>query len=413
MITSVDIFDGMSLGDKLRGQNQLLLEKIEGETDNYILNANVEEYIGYIVDSFFIEKTVIHFEQMYVTSKEKLIKAEYFPFDFNVKPGKSYKKNTVIYHIPFEGIPDIFIYTPSTKILWTTLVGISDTEIIFEIVNFHDDSEQINQEADSIISKIKKQFENITEEIDQHNGSIEKKAREAFESRKNQILKNNDLLASLNVPIRKRQDTPETFSVPVVSKKIIAKSTKPIVTEKGFKPEPTLDESMYQDILKLIHDVGRQFERMPSTYMDKDEESLRDHILLMLEPNFEGSATGETFNKTGKTDILLRHDGNNIFVAECKFWKGEKVYLDTIDQLLGYLTWRDSKTAVIIFVKNKDFSSVLTTIDEVTPKHPNYIKKLDQGDETWTNWLLHLPDDKNRGVYVAVMAYHIPPVESK
>lgn len=65
-----------------------------------------------------------------------------------------------------------------------------------------------------------------------------------------------------------------------------------------------------------------------------------------------GSATGETFNKKGKTDILLRHAGNNAFVGECKFWKGEKSFLSTIDQLLGYLTWRDSKTAVIMFVKN-------------------------------------------------------------
>jgi len=183
--------------------------------------------------------------------------------------------------------------------------------------------------------------------------------------------------------------------------------------EKGFKPVPILNDVIYQDILKLINDVGKEFERLPSTYSDKDEETLRDHILLMLEPNFEGAATGETFNQSGKTDILLRHDGSNIFVAECKFWGGEKAYLSTIDQLLGYLTWRDSKTAVILFVRNKDFSSVLTTIDEVTPKHNNYLKKLEQSDETWTNWLLHIPGDRNRAVYIAVMAYHIPPIGVK
>jgi hypothetical protein len=83
-----------------------------------------------------------------------------------------------------------------------------------------------------------------------------------------------------------------------------------------------------------------------------EEEHLRDHILMVLDPNFEyGSATGETFNKKGKTDILLRHDSSVAFVAECKFWGGEKVFHKTIDQLLNYLTWRDSKTAVIIFVQ--------------------------------------------------------------
>lgn len=82
-------------------------------------------------------------------------------------------------------------------------------------------------------------------------------------------------------------------------------------------------------------------------------------MLLILEPNFEGSATGETFNKTGKTDILLRHEGNQCVIAELKFWHGQKGFLDTITQLLGYLTRRDSKAAVAMFVKNKNFSSVL------------------------------------------------------
>jgi len=92
---------------------------------------------------------------------------------------------------------------------------------------------------------------------------------------------------------------------------------------------------------------------MPSTYSNKGEEDLRDHILLVLEPRFQGSATGETFNKTGKTDILLRFEGKNVFIAECKFWNGIKLFFETISQLLAYLTWRDSKAAVIIFVKTK------------------------------------------------------------
>lgn len=95
---------------------------------------------------------------------------------------------------------------------------------------------------------------------------------------------------------------------------------------------------------------------MPSIYKDKGEEDLRDHIIMTLDPNFEyGSVTGETFNKTGKTDIQLRHDSSVVFIAECKFWTGEKGFLRTIDQLLNYLTWRDTKTSVIMFVRQKDF----------------------------------------------------------
>lgn len=183
---------------------------------------------------------------------------------------------------------------------------------------------------------------------------------------------------------------------------------KPTVREKGFKPEPTLNDGIYSDILRIIHDVGKQFERLPATYTGKNEEQLRDHILLILEPNFEGSATGETFNKTGKTDILLRYEGSNVFIAECKFWRGEKAYIATIDQLLGYLTWRDSKAAIVLFVSNKDFTSVLNTVKEVTPKHRNFLRSYGEYDETWLRYGIHLDGDPNRELKLAVMLFHIP-----
>lgn len=129
---------------------------------------------------------------------------------------------------------------------------------------------------------------------------------------------------------------------------------------------------------------------------------------MMLEPNFEGAATGETFNKTGKTDILLRHDGSNLFIGECKFWKGEKNFLSTISQLVGYLTWRDSKAAVIMFVPNKDFSSVVDTAKEAASKHENFLKFVNERDETWFDYEFHLNDDRNRVVKLAVMLYHTP-----
>jgi hypothetical protein len=37
---------------------------------------------------------------------------------------------------------------------------------------------------------------------------------------------------------------------------------------------------------------------------------------------------------------------------------------NAINQLDGYLTWRDCKTALIFFVKNKDFIKVLETVKQ-------------------------------------------------
>ena len=99
------------------------------------------------------------------------------------------------------------------------------------------------------------------------------------------------------------------------------------------------------------------------------------HFLLFLNGHFQGKATGETFNYEGKTDILIRENDKNVFIAECKFWHGEKVFNETIDQLLGYTSWRDTKTAILIFNKNKDFTSVLKTIDAIAKRHPNFVRR--------------------------------------
>lgn len=98
---------------------------------------------------------------------------------------------------------------------------------------------------------------------------------------------------------------------------------------------------------------------------------MRFLFLVPLNGHYEGAATGETFNYDGETDILIRVDGRNIFIAECKFWNGPKKLIDTINQLLGYMAWRDTKTAIILFNKNKSFSEVLEKIAATAAQHPN------------------------------------------
>lgn len=164
----------------------------------------------------------------------------------------------------------------------------------------------------------------------------------------------------------------------------------------------------YNKILECIHSVGKMFERLPSTYENKNEESLRDHILVSLEAVVLGSATGESFNKRGKTDILVRRNGSNEFVGECKFWGGKEILLETISQLLGYLSWRDTKAAVILFVRNQDFTSVISKVRDNVSSHPNYRRRVSETDETWHNYEFHMNEDNNRVAQVAIMLYHLP-----
>ena len=86
-------------------------------------------------------------------------------------------------------------------------------------------------------------------------------------------------------------------------------------------------------------------------------------------------------------------------------------YLKTITQLLRYLTWRDSKAAVVMFVKNKNLSSVLKKVEERTPDHSNYLGFVDRKQETWFNYRFHINGDPNREVKLGALFFHIPEEE--
>lgn len=404
---TIRIFAERELRDFLEERINSVISSIENESDSYLLNVNEEDYISYKKSEGLVEPLEISVDNLYVSSSEKMVPAEYFPMNFNVYSGKSYKKDVIRFHIPFTGNQELLSCIPSTRIIWTIEVEISDSELSFEIINFNDNAEEIKRYKDENIKNIYQQYVHLKEDLNNYNSSVEAQIRRAFEARKQRIRAKTGVLESLGVPIKKTS-APATFSVPSIQKKKSILIKKPEVHEVGYRPEPILEDIIYTDILNLIHDVGKEFERLPSLYADKEEEHLRDHFLMMLEPNFKGTATGETFNKSGKTDILLRHEGSNLFIGECKFWKGIKGFHETITQLLGYLTWRDSKAAVIIFVQNKDFSSVLSVVKDKINEHSNYLRLVNIKDETWFNYEFHLIGDRNRIVKVATMLYHIP-----
>ena len=130
---------------------------------------------------------------------------------------------------------------------------------------------------------------------------------------------------------------------------------------------------------------------------------------MQLTPHFEwASTTGETFNKAGKTDILLRYENTNVFVAECKVWKGAKAHHDTIDQLLRYLTWRDSKTAIVYFVPTKDIAAPLKAIEESTHSHACFAATKGRQDASWFHYEFHLPGDPASIIQLAILCFHLP-----
>jgi uncharacterized protein (TIGR02646 family) len=198
----------------------------------------------------------------------------------------------------------------------------------------------------------------------------------------------------------------QTYPVPVTRKLFPVERSSTI--SALHTPEPTLDIKEYEQILRIISNMVMVMERSPRAFIKIGEEDLRQHFLVQLNGQYEGQATGETFNFEGKTDILIRADGRNIFIAECKFWKGAEAFRNTIDQLLGYTSWRDTKTAIILFNRTKNLSAVLSQIPTAVASHPNFKKQVDYLGETNFRFILRQRDDLNREILLTVLVFDIP-----
>lgn len=149
-------------------------------------------------------------------------------------------------------------------------------------------------------------------------------------------------------------------------------------------------------------------ERSPKAFKGMKEEDLRQHFLVQLNGQYEGQATGETFNFEGKTDILIRTAGKNVFIAECKFWDGPESIRRAIDQLLGYASWRDTKTAFLVFNRSKNLSSVIQKVKEAVKTHPNVLRELPYASETGLRVVLHHRDDRARELILRVLIFEVP-----
>jgi hypothetical protein len=283
---------------------------------------------------------------------------------------------------------------------------IKNNNLIIKIEGTDLSAEQVRNEVNRTVTDIEGYLVTLRSNAQGLNTQIRSLARAAIEQRRGKLLKDRNLLGDLGFKIKERDGESRTYAAPEVRRKLA--QCFPSASEIPYKPEPTLTNADYDHILNVIQNMVHVMERSPSAFTSMDEESIRSHFLVQLNGHYEGKATGETFNYQGKTDILIRSEGKNIFIAECKFWSGPKKLIDTIDQLLGYSSWRDTKVAVIIFNRNKDFTKVLESIQETSKVHSNFKRQIAFASETMFRYVFAHRDDPNRELLLTVMVFDVP-----
>lgn len=403
-------FNTHDLRQQLQAHEQKLADEVRQADDDYLLNVGETQYIEHLVEEYSVKPIVLRTEDVSASESEEMIPAERFPsLLFNVRAGVRYPKPVLTFHVPFEGDPDLFRSRASTSTLGGyPEIQVARGEVQFKHIAFSDDGAALKRALEEGLARLERGVGFIRADIDTYNGGLSAHAKSVLQARKTELLKRRDLTASLGIPIRTRSPATPTVSVPPPTAIRPQRAKPPTASPGSYAPEPTLDEDAYRDILANIWSVGGSMERSPSTFAKFAEEELRDQFITYLTPRVDGTTTGETFNRAGKTDILVRHEDRNVFVAELGMWKGSQAFVAKIDQMLGYLTWRDSKAALVMFVPNKNFSNPAGDAQVAIATHATHVKRVGEPEDAWTDHILHLPDDPGREVHVALMLFHIP-----
>jgi hypothetical protein len=402
------LFVTHDLDHSLRATMQSMRQEVEGFDENRLLNTAPEDLKRYLVEKYSVTPITLLRDQWYADHQDVQVDVRHDQMRWiddrsrpTMVPGER-----VEVRVPFEGEAELFYAKANSYSLNPPRAVIEKNEVVLRYDTPSDQPRDVRSLVDRALADIEQHLGWQRSMIDAHNSALAASAEDAIQQRRGRLLAQSQRAGALGIPIRRREGAPQTYAIPTVRRK--ASPTLPPVTTGQLQPEPVWTMEMYEQALKIVQDMALVMERSPEAFKSMDEEALRQHFLVQLNGQFEGKATGETFNMAGKTDILLREGNRNVFIAECKFWKGPKAFGEAIDQLLGYATWRDGKTAILVFNRGVETSTVLAGIDGVTKTHSNFKRTVEWRHESGFRYVFHSNGDKNREVIVSVLVFHVP-----
>nr|WP_288121857.1 hypothetical protein [Rhodococcus sp. (in: high G+C Gram-positive bacteria)] len=306
----------------------------------------------------------------------------------------------VTVQFPLFGAKALLEYQASTFSLSGPVeASIGNDSVALEIVERSLTPEAITSRISSLQADLNQRAEWANTDLHVFTLTAEEAIRKRLRDRKERILNDRKVEEALGIPVVSTGRS--RLPVPAKRKQIPLGRRR---NQSGtFAPEPVLDESIYRDVLQQVRGWADSLERTPGTASKLHEEELRDLLLGMLNGYWQGAAGGELFNGEGKTDILVRHDGRNVFIGELKIWRGTSTVEETVNQILRYLVWRDSKAAIVMFIKVKDPKAVISRLHAAVERHPLRVLTKPSKDPTRQVDYVFTANDEGRRISLAVI----------
>lgn len=293
-----------------------LKEEVASIEGNRLLNTSVEALCTYLIGKYSVNVPLLKRDDIVIDQNEVPIDVSRDPMrsvDDRSRP--AYVSGTEIeVTVPFDGDEGVFKIQPSTFTPAPPQGYVYPGELRFCVSG-----------ATLVADKVKAKIESTLDQIDECLGTLRRDAtnlnfelptfaRDSVETRRARLLADQNLVSSLGYNVKQREGNTRTYPAPDVRRKVTP--VLPPASSKPYKPEPELPLDEFEHIIEVIQSMAQVIERSPAEFASMKEETLRSHFLVQLNGHYEGQATGETFNFEGKTDILIRSEGKNIFIAE-------------------------------------------------------------------------------------------------
>lgn len=396
------LFTEGTLSSYIATIRQLILDGIDEYSTEVILNTSSTALQKYYLEKFKPRPIELAGHDD-IRPYTDLTKLDRFGFLGNFDDGPRFFDGLrTTYIVPFKGDPMFFSLRSRFSLGKHPKSIVEDSCLVFVYDTLLDDVEKTKVEFDSSFNLIRTCIDIQKSELDEYNYSFDSEVLYYIEERKKKASKVKSIASTLGFKVAPRETA---FRIPIERKAVLPAVT----TSVG---DTTLLEGSYSLILAFLKDLCLGLERSPSVYSRMGETQIRDLFLIALNAAFEGRATGETFNKNGKTDILIREKNANIFIAECKFWDGKSKFEETVKQLFGYLTLRDSKACIMFFNRQKNSASVRSKMQECVTQHPNFKRISRAYTESQIRYVFWHPDDADKEIDITFMLLDVPETPS-
>lgn len=399
------LFSKTSIKDYVRTREEEITKEINSIDGENLISKNLSDWCNYFEEKYSLSTPLLEKDEISQSQPKeyKLEKSSVVLLSKlqkrTIKEGFSKTGIKFRFKIPFKGSKDIF---DCYSLLPICKIYALDWNNEISIWYFQDEPNllEIKTRLEGDLKTIEQELAYLQEDVQNFNSTIKEQAESQIHPRIRNISASHLIAKELKFPLIRREEVVSEYITPPIRRKIASPPKN--------KFSIVLDDYQYEDILTILQNMVVVMERSPNVFKNMNEEDIRTIFLVLLNSIYEGQATGETFNLNGKTDILIRSGNVNVFIAECKFWKGAKEFLNAIDQLIGYKPWRDTKTALLIFNTNKIFSNVLKSIPDIVRNHPNFKWEIDYKIDTGFRFLMHHPNDIDREFVLTVLAFDVP-----